>query len=49
VIRICHLINDLDVGGAERALVNIVRHLDPSRFSSEVISLVDPGVSPTVL
>jgi glycosyltransferase involved in cell wall biosynthesis len=43
-IRICHLINDLDAGGAERTLVNVVRHLDPSRFSNEVISLIEPGV-----
>jgi glycosyltransferase involved in cell wall biosynthesis len=43
VIRICHLINNLDVGGAERALVNIVKHLDPLRFSNEVISLIEPG------
>ena len=44
LIRICHLINDLDIGGAERALVNVVQNLDRSRFSNEVVSLVDPGV-----
>jgi hypothetical protein len=44
VIRICHLINDLDAGGTERALVNVVKHLDPSRFSNEVVSLIEPGV-----
>jgi glycosyltransferase involved in cell wall biosynthesis len=44
LIRICHLINDLDAGGAERALVNIVQRLDPLRFSNEVISLIEPGV-----
>lgn len=44
LIRICHLINDLDVGGAERALVNLVQNLDPSRFSNEVVSLIEPGV-----
>jgi glycosyltransferase involved in cell wall biosynthesis len=44
VIRICHLINGLDSGGTERTLVNVVRHLDPSRFSNEVVSLIEPGV-----
>jgi glycosyltransferase involved in cell wall biosynthesis len=44
VIRICHLINDLDAGGTERTLVNLVRNLDPSRFSNEVVSLIEPGV-----
>lgn len=44
MIRICHLINDLEAGGSERALVNVVRHLDPARFSNEVISLIEPGV-----
>ena len=42
-IRICHLISDLDTGGAERSLVNLVTALDPARFRSEVISLVEPG------
>ena len=44
MIRVCHLINDLDLGGAERTLVNVVRHLDPTRFSNEVISLIEPGL-----
>ena len=44
MIRICHLINGLDSGGTERTLVNVVRHLDPSRFSNEVVSLIEPGV-----
>ncbi len=44
MIRICHIITDLDAGGAERALVNVVSHLDPSRFSNEVISLIEPGI-----
>jgi glycosyltransferase involved in cell wall biosynthesis len=44
VIRVCHLINDLEVAGTERALVNVVPNLDRSRFSNEVISLVEPGV-----
>jgi glycosyltransferase involved in cell wall biosynthesis len=44
LIRICHLITDLDAGGAERALVNLVTRLDSSRFSSEVVTLIEPGV-----
>jgi glycosyltransferase involved in cell wall biosynthesis len=44
VIRICHLINGLEAGGSERALVNVVRHLDPARFRNEVVSLIEPGV-----
>jgi glycosyltransferase involved in cell wall biosynthesis len=44
MIRICHMITGLDVGGAERALVNVVSRLDPSRFRNEVISLIKPGI-----
>jgi glycosyltransferase involved in cell wall biosynthesis len=44
LIRICHLISGLDVGGAERALVNLTQNLDRSRFSNEVVSLIEPGV-----
>jgi glycosyltransferase involved in cell wall biosynthesis len=44
MIRICHLITDLDAGGAERMLVNIITCLDPTRFSNEVISMIEPGI-----
>lgn len=44
MIRICHLITDLDAGGAERMLVNVVTRLDRSRFENSVISLLSPGV-----
>jgi glycosyltransferase involved in cell wall biosynthesis len=44
VIRICHIITDLDAGGAERALINVISRLDPSRFRNEVISLIKPGI-----
>ncbi len=44
IIHICHLTNDLDLAGAERTLVNVVRHLDPARFSNEVVSLIEPGI-----
>jgi glycosyltransferase involved in cell wall biosynthesis len=42
-IPICHLITDLETGGAERSLVNLVTGLDPARFHNEVVSLVEPG------
>jgi glycosyltransferase involved in cell wall biosynthesis len=44
MIRICHIITDLDAGGAERALVNVISRLDPTRFCNEVISLIKPGI-----
>lgn len=37
------MITDLETGGAERSLVNLVTGLDPTRFHNEVISLVTPG------
>ncbi|HKD28577.1 MAG TPA: glycosyltransferase [Xanthobacteraceae bacterium] len=44
MVRICHIITDLDAGGAERALSTLISHLDPSCFRNEVISLIRPGV-----
>ena len=44
LIKVCHLITDLEAGGAERNLVNVVTHADRSRIASEVISLLDAGV-----
>lgn len=44
MIRICHVITDLNAGGAERMLVNLVTRLDRSRFHNEVISLIEPGL-----
>src|SRR3569832_1571609 len=44
MISVCHLITSLDVGGAERALVQLVKRLPRSHFRSEVISLVKPGL-----
>lgn len=44
MISVCHLITSLDVGGAERALVNLVQQLPQSHFRSEVVSLVKPGL-----
>lgn len=42
-IRVCHLISDLDHGGAERTLVNVLTGVDATRFSSDVVSLLAPG------
>lgn len=44
MISVCHVITDLNAGGAERMLVNLVTRLDRSRFRNEVISLIEPGV-----
>ena len=44
MIRISHIITDLNTGGAERMLVNLVTRLDRSSFSNEVISLIEPGL-----
>lgn len=42
-ISILHLITDLDVGGAEVMLRNVVRKMDRSRFVNHVVSLTDHG------
>jgi glycosyltransferase involved in cell wall biosynthesis len=42
-IRICHLITDLDTGGAERSLVNLVTAMDRNEFDNEVVTLLKPG------
>jgi len=42
-VRVAHLITDLDVGGAERTLSNLVRHSDSSRVRHTVISMLPPG------
>jgi hypothetical protein len=44
VIKVCHLITSLDLGGAEQALVNLIRELPQSHFRNEVVSLVEPGL-----
>lgn len=43
MIRIVHVISDLDTGGAEAMLVKLVRGMDRSRFMNTVISLTDKG------
>jgi glycosyltransferase involved in cell wall biosynthesis len=44
MLRVCHLITDLNAGGAERMLVNIVTRLDRSRFNNDVVSMIEPGI-----
>ena len=43
MIRIVHVISDLDTGGAEVMLAKLVRAMDRDRFSNTVISLTDRG------
>ena len=43
VCRIAYLITDLDVGGAENSLYQLVTHLNPQRFSTVVYSLSGEG------
>jgi starch synthase (maltosyl-transferring) len=48
-VHIAFVITDLDVGGAERALVNLVGRLDRKRWSPMVIALSDEGALVEVL
>ena len=43
MIRIVHVISDLDTGGAEVMLAKLVGGMDRARFSNTVISLTDRG------
>ena len=43
MIRIVHVISDLDAGGAEVMLAKLVGGMDRARFSNTVISLTDRG------
>lgn len=43
-LRIKFVITSMPVGGAETLLLNLIRRLDPSAFSAEVICLKEPGV-----
>lgn len=42
-LRVCHLITTLEIGGAELMLARLVERMDPARFHSTVISLVELG------
>jgi glycosyltransferase involved in cell wall biosynthesis len=43
VIKVVHLITDLNVGGAESMLARLVGGMNRDRFHNHVISLMDPG------
>jgi len=43
MIRIAHVISDLDTGGAEMMLAKLVGAMDRPRFSNTVISMTDRG------
>lgn len=45
MIKILFLIHDLGQGGAEKVLVNLVNHLDRSKFDISVIALFGGGVN----
>jgi len=42
-IQVCHLITDLDRGGAERSLVNLILGSDAAQLRHEVVCLIEPG------
>ena len=41
--RVLHVVLDLDAGGLERLVVDIVRGIDPARFESHVLVIRFPG------
>lgn len=43
MIRVCHLITDLDVGGAENALLRLCRGLAPLGYQQHVVVMRPPG------
>lgn len=45
MIKVLFLIHDLGQGGAEKVLVNLVNHLDKTKFSISVISIFAGGVN----
>jgi glycosyltransferase involved in cell wall biosynthesis len=44
LIRILHVIDSLDLGGAQTALLNLVRHADRARFHHEVAAMHGEGL-----
>lgn len=44
MIKVIHIITDLDTGGAEMMLFNLVSRMDRRLFHNEIISLADIGV-----
>ena len=48
-VKVCLVITDLDVGGAERALVALAMGLDRVRWESSVVCLAGEGALAKVL
>jgi len=44
LVRILHIIDSLDLGGAQTALVNLVRYADRARFHHEVATMHGEGI-----
>ena len=42
-LRLTHVVTDLERGGAQQMLVDLLGALDPTRFASEVVSLAPAG------
>ncbi|MSP71185.1 MAG: hypothetical protein EXR76_03145 [Myxococcales bacterium] len=42
-VRIAHVVHGLDMGGAEKPVVDVTRATDPTRFRTSVICLDAPG------
>jgi sugar transferase (PEP-CTERM/EpsH1 system associated) len=40
---VVHLVNQLDVGGVETGLVNLIRHMPPERYRHTIVCLKDHG------
>lgn len=49
MIKILFHIHDLGQGGAEKVLVNLVNHLDPTKYDITVLALFGGGVNETAL
>ncbi len=41
--KVLFVIHTLQVGGAERALINVLRHIDKSKYDITLLSIVDDG------
>ncbi|HEY8904253.1 MAG TPA: glycosyltransferase [Chthoniobacterales bacterium] len=44
MVRILHIIDSLDLGGAQTALVNLVRYADRARFHHEIATMHGEGI-----
>lgn len=44
IVKVCHIINNLDVGGAEMMLLKLLTAIDRREYDSTVISLIGRGL-----